>query len=515
STITDAKVGHDVKSRAANNVITGNVITDTSGTASYEIDLPNGGNAVISNNTIEKGSNAQNPVGISYGEEGNLYASGSLSVTNNLIVSDYSGHTTYAVRNATSQAATVSGNTFYGWSSLVSGSASVQSNTTAASRPTLSTPSSTSSTTPATTPATTPTTTPATPSPVTLGSGSDKIVVNISEDAWKGDAQYTLSVDGTQYGGTLTAAASHAAGQSQAITLLGSFGTTAHTVAVNFLNDAFGGSAATDRNLYVDSIVAGDTFAKNTPLLSSGTQSFVVKAPGTASTATAVTLGSGPDKIVVNLSEDAYQGDAQYTLSVDGKQVGGTQTASASHAAGQSQAVTLLGSFGNGNHTVGVNFLNDAYGGSAATDRNLYVDSIIADGTFAKNAALMSAGTQNFIVGTRSVVTAGTGNSKIVLQMAEDAWQGDAQFTVKVDGTQIGGTLTTTAAHATGATQEFDILGSFAAGSHKVDISFVNDAYGGTASTDRNLYVEQIGSAAVHSTMLSNGTQSFTTVIPS
>ncbi|MGI4951257.1 MAG: right-handed parallel beta-helix repeat-containing protein, partial [Janthinobacterium lividum] len=42
STITDAKVGHDVKSRAANNVITGNVITDTSGTASYEIDLPNG-----------------------------------------------------------------------------------------------------------------------------------------------------------------------------------------------------------------------------------------------------------------------------------------------------------------------------------------------------------------------------------------------------------------------------------------------------------------------------------------
>ena len=38
-------VGHEIKSRAANNTITGNRIFDNNGSASYSIDLPNGGNA--------------------------------------------------------------------------------------------------------------------------------------------------------------------------------------------------------------------------------------------------------------------------------------------------------------------------------------------------------------------------------------------------------------------------------------------------------------------------------------
>ena len=43
---------------------------------------------------------------------------------------------------------------------------------------------------------------------------------------------------------------------------------------------------------------------------------------------TAIT-GSGADTLVLNISENAYQGDAQFTVSVDGKQLGGTFTASA------------------------------------------------------------------------------------------------------------------------------------------------------------------------------------------
>ena len=45
SYIHDAVVGHEVKSRAANNIITGNRIFDNNGSASYSIDMPNGGNA--------------------------------------------------------------------------------------------------------------------------------------------------------------------------------------------------------------------------------------------------------------------------------------------------------------------------------------------------------------------------------------------------------------------------------------------------------------------------------------
>jgi hypothetical protein len=54
-------------------------------------------------------------------------------------------------------------------------------------------------------------------------------------------------------------------------------------------------------------------------------------------------LGSGPDEMVLSLSEDAWNGDAQFTVSVDGQQIGGVQTASAAHAQGQSQEFDLRG----------------------------------------------------------------------------------------------------------------------------------------------------------------------------
>src|SRR5262249_50857443 len=84
--------------------------------------------------------------------------------------------------------------------------------------------------------------------------------------------------------------------------------------------------------------------------------------------------------IVVRISEDYYLGDAQYTISVDGQQVGGTRTASANHSQGQTQSVVLSGPYAFGTHTVKITFLNDAYGGTASTDRNLYVDGLTFNG---------------------------------------------------------------------------------------------------------------------------------------
>ena len=76
----------------------------------------------------------------------------------------------------------------------------------------------------------------------------DTLVINVSEDAWQGDAQFAVTIDGTQVGGTFTATASHAAKQSQAITLSTSLGAGPHEVALNYINDAYGGSASADRN---------------------------------------------------------------------------------------------------------------------------------------------------------------------------------------------------------------------------------------------------------------------------
>jgi hypothetical protein len=91
SYIHDTAVGHEVKSRAANNVITGNRIFDNNGSASYSIDLPNAGNATVANNVIQQGPNTQNPAIIAYGEEGASNGAGTVSIRDNTFVNDDPG----------------------------------------------------------------------------------------------------------------------------------------------------------------------------------------------------------------------------------------------------------------------------------------------------------------------------------------------------------------------------------------------------------------------------------------
>jgi hypothetical protein len=233
--------------------------------------------------------------------------------------------------------------------------------------------------------------------PVTTGTGSDTLVLGISEDAYQGDAQFTVSVDGKQLAGTFTTAASHTAAASQSFIFKGDWATGTHAVGVNFLNDAYGGTAATDRNLYVNTLsYDGTATGQSAALLAAGAKSFNV----TDMTAVpSAAIGSGSDALVLSVSEDAYLGNAQFTVSVDGKQLGGTLTATASHASGASQSFTFNGDFGTGSHAVAVNFLNDAYSGTAATDRNLYVNGITYGGTATgQSAALLANGAKGFTV---------------------------------------------------------------------------------------------------------------------
>ena len=61
-------VGHLIKSRARESVITGSHIVDGPlGRASYEIDLPNGGSSLIAGNVIVQGPNSENSALVSYG----------------------------------------------------------------------------------------------------------------------------------------------------------------------------------------------------------------------------------------------------------------------------------------------------------------------------------------------------------------------------------------------------------------------------------------------------------------
>ncbi len=359
------------------------------------------------------------------------------------------------------------------------------------------------------------------PASVTTGSGSDTLVLSMSEDAYLGDAQFTVAVDGIQLAGTFTTTALHAFGTSQTFTFMGDWGVGAHTVTVNLLNDAYGGTPATDRNLYVNAIsYDGTASGQKAALMSTGPKSFSVTdttaIPGTAILPPSVTTGSGSDTLVLNMSEDAYLGDAQFTVAVDGVQLAGTFTTTVSHASGGSQRFNFMGDWGVGPHTVTVKFLNDAYGGTPATDRNLYVNGISYDGATGLGADLKNGVPKSFAVTDTTAVTGsiippaitGSGPDQLVLSMSEDAYKGDAQFTVAVDGVQLGGTFATTAQRAAGAGQSFIFNGDWGVGAHTVTVKFLNDAYGGTPATDRNLYVNGVsydGTATLQGAALMGG----------
>jgi len=65
-----AYYGHELKSRAHQNIILYNRITNEDGDASYEIDLPNGGQSLVLGNIIQQSRFSDNNTMISYGREG-------------------------------------------------------------------------------------------------------------------------------------------------------------------------------------------------------------------------------------------------------------------------------------------------------------------------------------------------------------------------------------------------------------------------------------------------------------
>lgn len=137
----DTQVGHQIKSRAASTDIEGNYIADGSnGSASYSIDVPNGGTAIVKNNVIEKGPNKQNPYFVAFGEEGASNPNSNLTVDNNTFVND-SGHSTIAVWNPTGlSSVVVDHNSLYLVNSTLNGAGRVTNSQTLTQPPAMKIP---------------------------------------------------------------------------------------------------------------------------------------------------------------------------------------------------------------------------------------------------------------------------------------------------------------------------------------------------------------------------------------
>jgi hypothetical protein len=106
--------------------------------------------------------------------------------------------------------------------------------------------------------------------------------------------------------------------------------------------------------------------------------------------------------LTLHLAEDAWNGNAQFSLLLDGKQISTPQDVIALHSAGAWEPVSFAGNFGTGTHVLGVAFTNDAYGGTATTDRNLYINGIDVNGQHYGTGVttLLSAGTATFNITT-------------------------------------------------------------------------------------------------------------------
>lgn len=110
----EAKVGHNLKSRAAINTIENSYFMDgPSGTSSYLVDFPDGGNVRLRGNLFHKGPKAQNSTAISYGAERSTWSYNRLVLRHNTVVMTRpGGH--FVRAPASTPSVTFTGNVFAG-----------------------------------------------------------------------------------------------------------------------------------------------------------------------------------------------------------------------------------------------------------------------------------------------------------------------------------------------------------------------------------------------------------------
>lgn len=358
-----------------------------------------------------------------------------------------------------------------------------------------------------------------TPVAMTLGNGADTLVLRIAQDYYLGSAQYRIAINDQQIGDVLTAAAQRSLGQTDVITIKGTWGSTIK-LSVHFLNDAFGGSDAADRNLFIQGVSVNSvdmgvtrTYLHNyfpdpitltkpatTPALPAPTLPTPVAALNLEGTAAANTLvgGAGADIIRGLGGNDVMTGGAgkdtfllargagqdritDFASGADRLFFSGIDPASlkARIATVDGKAGTMITYGGDSVFLTGVR--------SLAKGDIVFADVPVSPSILPAAQAAASA-TPGFAPVQRTI---GTGPDTLVLKIAQDAWQGSAQYQVFVNDQQFGGTLTASALRANGTADTLTLKGSWGA-ANVVEVRFLNDAWGGTAATDRNLHVQGI-----------------------
>jgi hypothetical protein len=117
----EARIGHNLKSRAKESVIENSYFMDgPSGNSSYLLDFPDGGAVFMRGNLLQKSPNADNPTLVAYGYERNTWTTNTISLVHNTLVTNYGRGTFEGVAGFTQQV-TLNANLFAGSATMASG----------------------------------------------------------------------------------------------------------------------------------------------------------------------------------------------------------------------------------------------------------------------------------------------------------------------------------------------------------------------------------------------------------
>jgi len=254
-----------------------------------------------------------------------------------------------------------------------------------------------------------------------IGTGADTVRIGLSGNAWRDYPKFLLQINGRQVGEAIAVQAQRSLGEIDFIDVKGNFSTGIQTVALVFYNDAFGGNAAMDRHLYVESVhlnsvnlgrVAslartGDTATfrfgdgvvpnPDPETLPGGGGGDTIISPPPPPPSDPAVFGTGPDVLKVGLAGDLYGDAPAFDVLLNGVKIG-TGITRANNKLGQVDYIQVKGDFTAGSHTLVIRFFNDAWGGNAELDRNLHVKSIALNGTdINRSARLGSNGDATFL----------------------------------------------------------------------------------------------------------------------